>query len=184
MRGYTHAVVGTAASLLISSKLGMEFNAASAAIAVIAGLLPDADEQHSTINKYVPLHSGKLAYAVGAAALFYHAYKTSNILYIFPAIVALLIYISGHRGFTHSIAACGLFGLPLFSDSTRYIQFTVSYLAHLICDMTNTKGIQLLYPLRKRFKLPVNFKMDSGIGRMIESFAVFVSAIIIAGYFI
>jgi inner membrane protein len=142
-------------------------------------LLPDADEQHSTINKHIPLHYGKLVYAIGAAALFYQAYKTSNLLLVVPAIVSLLIYISGHRGFTHSIFACGLMGLPLLSDFTRFVQFTVSYLAHLICDMLNTKGIQLLYPLQKRYKLPINFTMDSVLGRSVELMVVVISGVVI-----
>lgn len=184
MRGYTHGVIGTAVSMMVSKKLGLEFDALSAVISVTAALLPDADEQHSTINKFIPLHYGKLIYAVGAAALFYQAYKSSNILYAVPALAAFLIYISGHRGFTHSIFACALFGLAVLPDQARFIQFTASYMAHLVCDMVNTKGIQLLYPLKKRYKLPVNFTMDSIFGKLIELVAVVVSGIVIIGGFI
>jgi len=48
------------------------------------------------------------------------------------------------------------------------IPFVTGYLPHLIFDMVNTKGIPLIYPLKKRFKFPLNFSTDSTIGKTIE----------------
>ena len=70
------------------------------------------------------------------------------------AIAWIAGYFASHRGFTHSIAA-----LVLFSAAAQLILpaagpgFAAAYASHLALDLTNKKGMQLLFPLRKRFCL-------------------------------
>lgn len=70
------------------------------------------------------------------------------------AILWIAGYFASHRGFTHSIMA-----LVLFSIAVQLILpaaapgFAAAYAAHIALDLTNKKGMQLLFPLKKRFCL-------------------------------
>lgn len=67
-----------------------------------------------------------------------------------------------HRGGIHSLLSSFIFGIVALGLS-RNIQFTigfvVGYLLHLLADMLTYRGVPILYPKRKRYKLfPISFK--------------------------
>lgn len=168
MTGKTHLIIGTTLAYIACAKSNVDFSIAAAAYAAVGSLLPDIDEKHSTINQYIPMKLGKLIYGIAGVALAYHIYETGNIAYVLPSVLMILIYFSGHRGFTHSITACILFSMAFIEGRDTLIPFATGYMAHLIFDMFNTKGILLIYPLKKRFKFPLNFSTDSILGKALE----------------
>lgn len=168
MTGRTHIIIGTTLAYMACAKSNINFDIATAVYAIVGSLLPDIDEKHSKINQYIPTPLGKLIYGIAGVAMAYHIYQTGNITYVLPSVLLILIYFSGHRGFTHSITACILFSMTFIGDRNILIPFATGYIAHLIFDMVNTKGIPLIYPLKKRFKFPLNFSTNSMLGKAIE----------------
>ena len=175
MRGTSHVIIGVTLTGAILNLTDYNYGIAEAAIAGIGSLLPDIDEDSSTINKYIPFSFRKFIYVILGGYLLYQIYKTKNFTLLIPAIVSLLIYFSGHRGFTHSIAAAVIFTIAFMKTPTYIYPFIIGYGLHLICDMLNEKGIALLYPIKKMFKSPIHFTMNSLLGRTIELAAVMLS---------
>ncbi len=68
--------------------------------------------------------------------------------------LTLLGYQTKHRTFTHSFLAMGLFGTSIyFFCRPMTIPFVIGYASHLVLDLFNKKGMQLFYPLEKKFCL-------------------------------
>lgn len=176
MRGTSHAIIGITLAGVIINITGQSFGIAGAAAAGLGSLLPDIDEDTSTINKYMPLHYKKLIYAVLGGYLIYQMIKTRDYTLLIPAVLSLLIYFSKHRGFTHSLLAAVILSLSYRSNLTYLYPFITGYVLHLICDMMNEKGIKLLYPMKKMFKFPIHFTMDSMPGIALEFGLVVVSS--------
>ncbi len=70
-------------------------------------------------------------------------------------IVLLLIgFNTTHRTFTHSLFAMLLFGITMyFFCRPIAISFVIGYTSHLVADLFNKKGIQILYPVKSRICL-------------------------------
>ncbi len=109
-------------------------------MALASALLPDLDHPRSLLGRQLPWISGPLS------RLF------------------------GHRGFTHSLLAVGMgvWGLAqveapwLLSGAVRDA-LIVGYLSHLLGDWLTPMGIPLLWPWRRRFRLP-GLPLKSGGG--------------------
>lgn len=177
MKGVSHAIIGASLTFAAFQQLHISYGAVPLAASLVGSVLPDIDEDDSTINSFVPLHYKKLIYLISSCLMLYHAYKTRDIKLLLPAIVVLLIYISSHRGFTHSVLSVIVFSLPVVGYRHTFVAFIISYAVHLLCDMVNVKGLQLLWPMPVRFRLPVRFSMKSTAGRLIEASAVLVSVL-------
>lgn len=177
VKGVSHAIIGASLTFAAFQQLHISYGAVPLAASLVGSVLPDIDEDDSTINSFVPLHYKKLIYLISSCLMLYHAYKTRDIKLLLPAIVVLLIYISSHRGFTHSVLSVIVFSLPVVGYRHTFVAFIVSYAVHLLCDMVNVKGLQLLWPMPVRFRLPVRFSMKSTAGRLIEASAVLVSVL-------
>ena len=109
-------------------------------MALASALLPDLDHPQSLLGRQLPWISGPLS------RLF------------------------GHRGFTHSLLAVGLgiWGLAQFQVSgplsgVMKDALIVGYLSHLLGDWLTPMGIPLLWPWRRRFRLP-GLPLKSGGG--------------------
>ena len=64
------------------------------------------------------------------------------------------LFVSGHRGFMHSLAAAAWFTLSLGAVCRPLaLPFGVGFLSHLLLDLPNKKGLRLFFPLRARFCL-------------------------------
>ncbi|UNH31969.1 metal-dependent hydrolase [Moellerella wisconsensis] len=82
---------------------------------------------------------------------------------LFRVISVPIFKLCGHRGFTHSFIAWGLLilfcytGIPaewvLPNDLLQ--AFLLGYFSHLIADMLTPAGVPLLWPLPRRFRLPI-----------------------------
>ena len=168
MKGTTHLIVGIAAASAVSKYTGNDFGVTEMIIAGIGSLLLDIDDDSSTINKYIPFSYKKLIYGIMGLYLLYYSHTTKSMILLLPAVLSMLIYLSGHRGFTHSIAACVLFSLIFYKTQSYLIIFLLCEILHLICDMFNTKGLRLLYPSSKRYRMPMHASMNSLVGRLME----------------
>ncbi|MGE5629663.1 MAG: metal-dependent hydrolase [Caulobacteraceae bacterium] len=175
MKGISHAIIGTSLAFAAFRQLNINYGAAPLAASLVGSVLADVDEDDSMINSFVPLHYKKLIYLLSSCFIMYYAYNAGDIKLLLPAIVVLLIYISSHRGFTHSIIAVFLFSIPFMEYRHVFVGFAIAYLSHLVCDMVNVKGLQLLWPLTVRFRFPVHFSMNSEFGKLIEASAVLIS---------
>ena len=109
-------------------------------MALASALLPDLDHPHSLLGRQLPWISGPLS------RLF------------------------GHRGFTHSLLAVGMgvWGLaqveaPWLLSGAVKDALIVGYLSHLLGDWLTPMGIPLLWPWRRRFRLP-GLPLKSGGG--------------------
>ena len=109
-------------------------------MALASALLPDLDHPRSLLGRQLPWISGPLS------RLF------------------------GHRGFTHSLLAVGMgvWGLaqveaPWLLSGVVKDALIVGYLSHLLGDWLTPMGIPLLWPWRRRFRLP-GLPLKSGGG--------------------
>lgn len=125
MLWYTHAIAGAAAGALVFK--GSDNLAITAGICAVSALLPDIDLPASKI--------GGNHKAVS---------KTINLIF-------------GHRTITHSVLGLGLFMMlfNLFIPQKYLPMIAVGYISHLLTDMLNPSGISLLWPLSKRFRIPI-----------------------------
>jgi inner membrane protein len=130
----------------------MGYGAAPLAAYLVGSIWADIDEDDSTINSFVPFHYKKFIYLISSCLMLYQAYKTRDIKLLLPVVVIFMIYISSHRGFTHSLLAIVIFSLPIVGYRHIFMAFTISYATHLLCDLTNVKGLQLLWPMTARFR--------------------------------
>lgn len=63
-------------------------------------------------------------------------------------------FFSSHRGFTHSILAGAMFSLAAWLlCPPAALPFAAAYASHLALDLTNKKGLRLLFPLKTRLCL-------------------------------
>ncbi|WWO98090.1 MAG: metal-dependent hydrolase [Candidatus Dasytiphilus stammeri] len=103
--------------------------------ALLTSLLPDLDHPHSTLGRRLKWLS-------------------------YP-----LRYFFGHRGFTHSILVVAV-SIAIFHQAvTINLQYLlpadvlhgmiIGYISHLIADFITPYGIPLLWPWRRRFRLPL-----------------------------
>ncbi|BBQ31443.1 hydrolase [Aeromonas caviae] len=132
--------------VLLAHKVGLTPALADASLwhivpmALASALLPDLDHPRSLLGRQLPWISGPLS------RLF------------------------GHRGFTHSLLAVGMgvWGLaqveaPWLLSGAVKDALIVGYLSHLLGDWLTPMGIPLLWPWRRRFRLP-GLPLKSGGG--------------------
>ena len=123
MRVKTHVVFAIFAVTSLGVSTGATSSTEQIVLASIGSILPDVD--HS--NSYVTNRTGFVGKVVSKCIK--------------------------HRGLTHSL----LFSFFLFSffyGAGNYIYpFMVGYLSHILLDMCTAKGVSLLYPWGKKFRI-------------------------------
>lgn len=83
------------------------------------------------------------------------------------AIVLMALMISPHRGYSHSLIAAIICFIVTKYTCTFYriadlsIYLATGILTHILADMFTEKGVELLFPYRKRVKLPYTIKTGS-----------------------
>ncbi len=85
----------------------------------------------------------------------------------------LLQYITGHRGFIHSITGMVVFGIPIgiigmIIEADTLYPFLIGYGSHLLIDSLTVHGTKVLYPLPYKIRGPV--KTGSWTERIIFTF--------------
>jgi inner membrane protein len=142
----THAVFGVAALAGTALVVGADPPAYAYPAAVVASWLPDVDNPRSTLgnglsrskNPLLNLASRPLSWAL----------RTTSFV---------LVRTVGHRTLTHSFVGVLLFALPVwlflgaFPDLS--LALVVGYASHVLADALNTRGVPLLWPLGRPFRL-------------------------------
>jgi inner membrane protein len=165
MTGKTHIAIGTTVGLILSIGQPMETQIMLVLSSVIGSLMPDLDHPKAKLNQKLLIFKNKiystifyLSLSFGFRYLFLH---TDNIVYKLLGILTLLIGISTHRSFTHSLL--GLFFVAYIVKIIAYkynlypvfLGFTIGYALHLLADFFTIKGIKLFFPLAFNVSSPI-----------------------------
>ncbi|AAK78487.1 inner membrane protein [Clostridium acetobutylicum] len=192
MTGKTHAGIGAAVGIALAGKLPGGFNAVGMGLIIAASILPDIDHPKGMLNQYIlPIKSKfikTLFYgSFGALVVFGNYYRFHIfMLYILGALL-FLIAISSHRnGLMHSAAGMIVCTVLVGYVANRYnihviiYYFMAGYGLHLLCDMSTSRGIPLLYPFKKKnYKFSYTFRVGSAKGTFIENFLIILSLLYI-----
>ena len=70
------------------------------------------------------------------------------------ALSAVFAKKSGHRGYSHSLAALIIYAFALYMIDARFVlPFEIGFVSHILLDLTNRRPLKLFYPAKKGFCL-------------------------------
>lgn len=177
MTGKTHIAIGVTAALIISAKQPIESQILLMTTAAIGSLLPDLDHPKAKLNQKLLLFKNSLYKTIFYSilgGLFLYIYYIKDIKYfLFLGIGSLLISVSSHRGFTHSILGflSYSFLIKLIAKEYNLVNvdtgFIIGYLLHLVADFFTYKGIKLFYPLNINVSSPITIKTNNSFENLI-----------------
>ncbi|MDF2503663.1 metal-dependent hydrolase [Clostridium sp.] len=192
MTGKTHAGMGAAVGIALSSKIPGELSIVAIVVIVISALLPDIDHPKSIFNKYILPVKSKIIKIItygslGIALILVNIYYSNIPELTVMGVVLIIVAFSSHRtGFTHSIIGMIIFAFLVNYMGARYNEpnlvyyFVVGYSSHVLGDMCTNRGVPLFYPLRnKNIKFPFTFRVGSSNGKLIEDAIIVVSVLYI-----
>ncbi|QZY56374.1 metal-dependent hydrolase [Crassaminicella profunda] len=190
MNGKTHMLFGSVASLYLLPKLGYEPALTTTAAALIGSLIPDMDHPKAKINqKILPMKNrvGKVLFYCSIGGFLLYRYGLDNRLTFALAIILILIGLSQHRSFTHSILGMGsiasiaFFVLKNTLPLQIILSFIIGLISHLVGDFMTIAGIELFYPLsNKKYR----FILTISSGNMAETFICIFFIYLIVSFFI
>jgi inner membrane protein len=142
----THAVFGVAALAGASLLAGTEPPAYAYPVAVAAAWLPDVDNPRSTLG------NGLSRMKSPALNLL-----TRPLSWALRATSFTLVRAVGHRTLTHSLLGVALFALTVWLMLGGYpnlaLALVAGYASHVFADALNTRGVPLLWPMGRPFRL-------------------------------
>jgi inner membrane protein len=142
----THAVFGVAALAGASLVVGTEPPVYAYPVAIAAAWLPDMDNPRSTLgnglsrleNPALNLISRPVSWALRATSF-------------------TLVRTVGHRTLTHSLLGIAVFALPVWlllgGFPNLSLALVAGYASHVLADALNIRGVPLLWPLGRPFRL-------------------------------
>ncbi|MCF6462000.1 metal-dependent hydrolase [Clostridium sp. Cult1] len=176
MTGQTHVAIGIATALTLSIEQPIENQLIIVLSSIVGSLVPDLDHPKSKLNQKLLLINNNFYRALfyltfGSIFIYYYLTKGSK-PFILLGIISLLIGISSHRGFTHSIVGflvsttivkicaknCGLY--PIYSG------FIIGYICHLVADFFTPMGIKIFFPLGSNISSPITIKTNSKLEKI------------------
>lgn len=173
MQGKTHAAIGVATALLIMQPKTINELALGTGVAIIGSLLPDVDTSRSKAARAV----SKLVLAIGVGLVAFLCFgkyiKLDNTMIGSDNIgniiggacillgVSIIGYFQPHRGFMHSLVALMLtsIGVEIMAPQLL-VYYVIGFASHLVLDVTNYKGEQLLWPIQA----PISLKLCKSDG--------------------
>lgn len=136
MMARTHLAAGAACWILVAKATGLSPDAIGIAAACFGSLMPDIDHPKSVLGRKI------------------------------HPISALLAFIFGHRGITHSLlAVIAWVALAAHYGLVKHYwvaAMAVGYLSHLLCDWMTPAGVPFLYPSRRKFTCAMTVKTGGG----------------------
>lgn len=172
----SHVTIGTATAFLVNPVLGIPLTVTTVLSAAFGSMIPDLDHPKSKLNqKILPIKRNKATkmfiYCLFGSLLLYSNYiRFNSTLLNFIGAILIMIGISHHRGFTHSLAGIFIFCITvhLFTQKYGYVaqgkSFMVGYVSHLIADFFTEHGIEALYPIDdKNYKAPLRFSTGGSV---------------------
>lgn len=181
MKGKTHLVVGLAAGVTIALNRDIDSFALIILGTSIGSLMPDIDHPKSKINQKLLRQKNKgnkiLFYSlIGMILLYIYTLKKDDV-FLLSGVISILVGVSKHRGFTHSILGIFLFMklgenlVTKFGYYDIYMGFIIGYIGHLFSDFLTKGGIEIFYPFSENFSFPINIKT----GGIAEKFILFLA---------
>lgn len=170
MLGKTHMAVGIAAGIAIFQPDSVMTAAVCTAGTALGALLPDIDVGHSkSRNKVesiiglvilitVTLATIEAAFHIG---IYRQLMSNSSVVRILSGFAVFLIACgyglkTSHRSFMHSFMAGAILTVCVYIIFPMLAEyFAVGFCSHLIIDLLNHRGEQLLFPCKKRFCLDI-----------------------------
>ena len=168
MRQQAHAVIGMTTALLVVQPKSFAEVACATAGGLIGGVIADIDVNNHNGSKD-NIKDGLLFgyciaflciilaadYLLGNGICKYVLSQSRYTILICSLLIAMVLifgYRSSHRSFMHSIfALCFFTAMIWIAFKPATIPFSVGYLSHILLDLTNKRGVQLLFPYKKRF---------------------------------
>lgn len=159
----THIVVGMASALAICRPASVEALLPVIAGASVGSIICDIDCRSKGRNLKDAL-IGRLIVAVLLVTVLVIDYEIGQpvmnyVENLTPGfLIALFVflvcggvsYISGHRGFSHSLAALAIYSTCLYvMTGLMAIPFSVAYVSHVILDLLNRKPVRVLWPVKR-----------------------------------
>ena len=142
----THAVFGVAALAAASLVAGTEPAVYAYPVAVAASWLPDVDNPRSTLGNGLSRLENPVLNLI-----------TRPVSWALRVISFTLVRTVGHRTLTHSLLGIVLFTLPVWLFLGGYpnvfLALVAGYASHVFADALNTRGVPLLWPLGRPFRL-------------------------------
>jgi inner membrane protein len=146
MNATTHAVFGVAALAGASLLVGAEPPLYAYPAAVVASWLPDVDNPRSRLG------NGLSRTKIPALDIL-----TRPVSWALKTASFTLFRTVGHRTLTHSLLGVALFFVlisPVASLSTAlFAALVIGYVSHLLADALNKRGVPLLWPVGRSFRL-------------------------------
>jgi inner membrane protein len=169
----THSVFGIFLTLTILAVFGIQWSLHWTIIvfAILGAVIPDVDHPKSIIGKLLFFISAPLERRYGHRTITHSFVGWAVFTVIFAVLIGLISFIP-------YISVWGWSDLPI-----RWIAaFSISYLSHLILDMFNRRGSQMLWPDPGRDVIPRNpkFRPESGSKAEILVFIILLGLMILA----
>src|SRR5215210_5011 len=171
MNATTHAIFGVATLAGYSLLVGGEPPLYAYPAAVVAAWIPDVDNPRSRLGNGLSRTKSPVLNALTRPA--------SWILRTMSFVLSCTV---GHRTLTHSLVGLALFAVIVSSiapfSPSLFFALVAGYASHLVADALNTRGVPLLWPVRRPFRL-----LPRGVrsGGAVE-FVVALGAAAVAGY--
>lgn len=192
MTGKTHVAMGIAAGLTLSHGQSPENQLILVLASMVGSLIPDLDHPKGKLNqKILWINNGlyrMLFYLALGSILMYLNFVKNNKYLMLLGLVFILIGISSHRGFTHSIvgfllsASVVKMGTSNYGLDSLYSGFMVGYVLHLVADFFTPRGIRLFYPLKISVSSPINIKTGNYWERIIFTILSIYCVFVLMGY--
>ncbi len=172
MNATTHAVFGIAAltgSFLLAGEAPPPY---AYPAAVVAAWVPDLDNPRSRLGNGLSRTKSPVLNTIVCPT----SWALRTVSFALSRTV-------GHRTLTHSLLGVGSFVVLVSPAATLsaalFLALVAGYASHLVADALNTKGVSLLWPVRRRFRLLPGGGVRSG---GIAEFVVALVAAVAAGY--
>lgn len=170
MTGKTHCITAVAAAITIIQPHKPEVILLGSSLAFLGGLTPDVDLYQSKLGRKVSKFMISIFSLLLLLLLLKQSFQfdlsaylpVSDLLNSIPQGPLLFILLCSmglntkHRTFTHSILGAILFTMCIYLAFPSYwIYFFIGYSSHLILDFLNKEGMELLFPIGRKFSIPL-----------------------------
>ena len=196
MLGPTHVAVGVASALVLTHPATIPGVMIAAAGGAAGGWISDIDcrepKLHDVIAdtvKAVVVCAAALAVddwiGNGLCAYLRASWGTESVMGLIGFLACCLFGITtNHRSFTHSVLGIFLMikTVSMFCQPLAF-PFGIGLVSHILLDLTNHKGIQLFWPLNKRFCLDLfdaDGMVNAIIGRVASAIAAGMALLLLA----
>lgn len=163
MLAVAHFTAGCATAITLCQPKKLTDMVTVGLVGGFAGIWPDCDLANSKISKQANEAMRILLVLLVFSALVVregiNIYDMKRLMTFFGGIFIFIAFTMvsrtrPHREFTHSlVCAIGLFLVAKVAIPEYAIAVLVGILSHVLLDILNTKGVMLLFPFKKGFKL-------------------------------